>query len=333
MSLKIIHRDITRIEADVIVNSANYDPETGLCVDPILHLAAGPALLEARKKIGIIAPGEARMTPAFSLRARAVIHTVGPLRSGEAKEGVRVLASCYRNALDLALGSGYTSIVFPLIPADNDAFPKELALQTALDVFSDFLEKHEMRITLAIPDETSFPISRRLYADISTFIEKNYRDIRFSLSDFPDSLIQCSPCRSEPILEFQKIQEEQSYLAESQTDIFSEQEETFSQALFRMIREEGLKETEVYGRANIDRKLFSKIRSNPEYRPSKATAVALALALKLNISECQNFIGKAGYTLTNSSKADLVIKYFIQKHETNIHKINATLYKFNLPLL
>lgn len=109
--------------------------------------------------------------------------------------------------------------------------------------------------------------------------------------------------------------------------------ESFQEALFRMINERNLKETDVYKDANMDRKLFSKIRSNKQYQPKKSTAVALAIALKLGLEETESFIKTAGFAFSNSNKFDLIIKYFINQKEYNIIKINQVLFMYDQVLL
>ena len=116
-------------------------------------------------------------------------------------------------------------------------------------------------------------------------------------------------------------------------DVVKNISETWSESLLRMITEKGYSDVEVYRRANVDRKLFSKIRSNKDYKPKKNTAVAFALALKLNLDEAKDFIGRAGYAFSPSSKFDLIVEYFIEHEVYDFMTINMALFKHNEPLL
>ena len=116
-------------------------------------------------------------------------------------------------------------------------------------------------------------------------------------------------------------------------DVVKNLTETWSESLLRLIDEKGYTDVEVYKRANVDRKHFSKIRSDKDYLPKKRTALAFALALKLNTDEAKDFLGRAGYAFSPSSKTDLIVQYFIENEVYEIMTINLALYEHDEPLL
>lgn len=337
------------------MNSANPLPIVGRGVDSRLHAAAGPQLLAARERIGALAVGEAAATEAGTLPARYVIHTVGPLWEGDSGEA-EALAACYRNSLNLALSLGCGSAAFPLISTGTYGFPKDLALRVAIHTIGSFLAEHDLDVMLVVYDPESYQLSEELFGSVQSFIDEHFEgadqlpaDDMFtyaspSRATYEGSLSAIpafeealpSPAPSRPSSD-DRPPHTLSFLDRLRRrqleDVVNQVDETFSEALLRMIDERGLADPEVYKRANIDRKLFSKIRSNPAYQPSKATAIALAVALRLSLDETRDLIGRAGYALTHASKGDLIVEYFIDQGIFDIFLINETLFAFDQALI
>lgn len=344
MAFKIIRNDITKVTADAIVNTANPDPIFAPGSDSAIYNAAGAdAMLAERKKIGTIEVGEAAYTPAFALDAKYVIHTVGPAwidgSCGE-KEAVR---KCYENSLRIAKELGCESIAFPLISTGVYGFPKADALQIAVSVFSRFLSVSDMEIILVVFDNDSFTLSGKIFSGIDEYIDDKYVEERIdeeyggpvflSAAASPAAYLD-SVCEDDfELCECLAEEEARPLERRSLDDMMAQLSQTWQESLFRLIDEKGYTDTEVYKRANVDRKLFSKIRSNPAYQPKKITAVAFALALRLNLDETKDLLGRAGYALSPSSRFDLIIEYFIEQEVYDTYTINLALFAHDQPLL
>ena len=335
MPFEIVRNDITNMRVDAIVNTANPRPVIGLGVDSAIHEKAGPQLLTARQEIGHIDMGCAAITPAFQLAAKYVIHTVGPVWDGGSYGEEALLRNCYDNSLGLAVEHGCQSIAFPLISTGNYGFPKDKALQIAISAFSQFLMEHEMQIYLVVFDQTSYKLSEKLFQGVASYIDQHYVDawqMATYAAEAPRinrrrreidrcetmAMRECAPCASK---------------AMSLEDMLKQADAGFTETLLKLIDQTGKKDSEVYKKANISKQHFSKIRNNPNYKPTKPTAIALALALELDLEATKDLIGRAGYALTNSSKFDLIIRYFIEQGNYNVVEINMALYEFDQPLL
>ena len=324
MPLKIIRNDITKIKADVIVNSANPKPVIGLGVDSKIHQAAGNQLLEERKQIGNIEVGSVEATQGYELSSRFIFHTVGPIWIDGNHQEIELLKQCYQNCLNKAYELKVNSIAFPLISTGTYGFPKDKALDIAIECFQDFLNEHEMEIILVVFDKKSYSLSKELMDDIQSFIDERYVEENYS----PRLLKACRNCEIEEDLVFTRCESPIPF-----DKMMQEVESTFSERLMEIIIEKDLIEKDVYKRANISRKLFSKIRNNKNYQPSKITAIALAIGLQLDLEETKDFIGKAGYALTHSSKFDIIIEYFISNHNYDMFEINEVLFMFDQQII
>ena len=354
MPFEIVRNDITTMQADAIVNTANPNPTIGTGVDSGIHKKAGYKLLEARKQIGCIDFGDAAITPGFDLDAKYVIHTVGPIWQDGNHREEQILASCYRKSLELAKNHGCESVAFPLIATGNYGFPKPLALQIAVREISSFLLENEMQIYLVVFGREAFALSEKLFKSVSSYIDENY--IRSKTLDEYGEKGMPSACFNARCISDRQAWDRCVYEESRSSEILDECPDMplgagmpmapddwgillknldagFSETLLKLIDRTGKKDSEIYKKANVDRKLFSKIRNNMDYKPSKTTALAFAFALELDIDETKDFIGRAGFALSHSSKFDVIVEYFLINRNYNIYELNEVLFAFDQPLL
>ena len=339
MPFEIIRNDITKMSVDAIVNTANPFPVIGLGTDSQIHEKAGPELLKARQRIGKIEVGCAALTPGFHLPSRYVIHTVGPLWINGSYGEEAALRRCYDQSLALALENHCQSIAFPLISTGTYGFPQDKALQIAVAAFSAFLMNHEMQIYLVVFNREAYLLSEKLFRSVTSYIDQNYVDRQ-------EQILRCSapmPSERRPFLQQTPMAVQEKDFAPcvaapfpksmSLEDVLETADIGFSEALLQLIDQSGKKDSEIYKKANLSKQHFSKIRNNPNYKPTKPTALALAVALELNLEQTKELIGRAGFALTNSSKQDLIVRYFIENGNYNIIDINIALYEFDQGLL
>ena len=329
MPLDIIRADITKLKVDAIVNAANNTLLGGGGVDGAIHRAAGHKLLEECRGFGGCETGQAKMTKGYDLPAKYVIHTVGPIWYGGNNNEPQLLKSCYENSLKIAADKKLESIAFPLISSGAYGYPKDEALEIAVDTCSEFLKEYDMDISIVVYDKKAFDIGKTLYDDIRSYIdERLVREEsayeRRSRSVFFGSGVGESSCLCAPLLE----DSEELSLEE----VLKQKDRGFSETLFSIIDERGLTDSECYHRANIDRKLFSKMKK-PGYHPKKVTVIALAIALQLDIVETEKLLMKAGYAFSDSAEFDIIIEYCIEKKIYDVHKVNEILFKFDQVLL
>lgn len=333
MPLNIIRDDITKIKVDAIVNAANSSLLGGGGVDGCIHRAAGKQLLEECRSLGGCDVGDAKLTKGYNLPSKYIIHTVGPVWRGGGHGEAALLASCYRRSLEIAKEHGFTSLAFPLISTGAFGYPKSEALRIATETIGTFLLEHEMRVYLVVFDSDSFAISQARFDDIQSFIDDHYVDAHAMLRSTARQGKDSQPVQEATKYALAVEQAEIRYEADDLLTRLSQVDESFSQMLLRKIDEKGMSDAECYKKANIDRKLFSKIRSDVHYRPKKTTAIAFAIALELSLSETKEMLEKAGFALSRSSKFDIIIEYFIAKRSYNIFEINEALFAFDQNLL
>ena len=330
MPLQIVRNDITTMKVDAIVNAANESLLGGGGVDGAIHRAAGPELLAECRTLNGCKTGQAKITKGYRLSAKFVIHTVGPIwRDGNHGER-ELLVSAYRSSLELALINRCETVAFPLISSGVYGYPKDQALKVAVDTIGEFLLSHDMTVYLVIFDRAAYTIGGKLFADIAAYIDDRYVEAhtdryenqrrRMALEAMPSETPQWMPAPC-------------TMGASGLDEALSKLDESFSQMLLRKIDERGMTDAQCYKKANIDRKLFSKIRSDVHYKPSKPTAMAFAIALELPLAEAREMLEKAGFAFSHASKFDIIVEYFIARANYNLYEINEALFAFDQSLL
>ena len=331
MPLHIIRQDITKIKVDAIVNTTNQEMVGYSGVDFAVHATAGKELDEECARIAPLGLGQAKITSGYCLPCKYVIHTSGPVwRGGLLGESI-ILRSCYIESLKLAVKNKCRSVAFPLISSGAYGYPKDQVLKFAIQTITEFLFQNELNVYLCVFDKESYSFSQRLFNDIKAFIDDEYVDEREE-DDYKDLcgrflLSECclAPAISEPKASGVSIKSLKEYV--------KNMDRSFQEMLFDLIDESGMTDVECYKKANIDKRIFSKIKSNKAYRPSKQTAIAFAISLQLDLDTTQELLATAGYTLSKSNVFDKIIRYFIHVGNYDIFEINEALFEFDQVLL
>jgi O-acetyl-ADP-ribose deacetylase (regulator of RNase III) len=344
MPFNIIRNDIVKMKVDAIVNAANPELKQGGGVCGRIFDAAGAEEMRAAcDAISFCPTGSAVITPAFQLPAKFVIHTVGPVWQGGGQGEEDLLRSAYRSSLELAAQHGLQSIAFPLISSGSFRYPYEQALAVALDEINRFLFESDMQVTLVMFDQTATALGFKLRHDLKSYIDDHYveehrirnrRDVYGPQTTLYEK--QVKPAREEPDhpqeydLDYLPLVHPSMAMQE---ELVFPKEKTFSEALLSLIDAKGMTDVETYKRSNIDRRLFSKIRSNPGYAPSKSTVLALTIGLKLTVKDAQDLLARAGFAFSPCDTRDLIVRYFLEHGEHDIATVNAALYDFDQGLL
>ena len=348
MAFRIVRNDITKMNTEAIVNTANDHPTVGTGCDCAVYKAAGyDELLAYRKeKIGFVPEGDAFITPGFNLQARYIIHAVSPLYMGGDEQEEEKLRSCYRKSLQLAKENGIGSVAFPLISTGGFGYPKEEGMRIAVDEINAFLLSNEMDIFLVVFDEKSKSLGERICPELEEYIDQNYVEEKhgeeygkgfFGAAPMAAMAMDSAPmpkeaaifedAEEEPFIDFEELHE--SKLEERMKHI----SDTFSQYLMYLIREKNMENAEVYKRAIVDKKIFSKIKNNADYHPQKLTALCLCVGAKLNLDESKDLLARAGYALSPCDKTDIIFSYFIENEIYDMIELDIQLEEHGLPCI
>ncbi|MEE3422441.1 MAG: macro domain-containing protein [Succinimonas sp.] len=233
---------------------------------------------------------------------------------------VSELASCYRSILNKAASLKCADIAIPLLGEDSEALPKEEVLNTAVSEISAFLQNSDMLVYLKVrnPAALALPetIEKKLY--LSMHRQKTAEDNHSLPPVWPFIFIDGYDGYDD---------DDVPLLSSALTRKMNSGSKTFQERLLELIKEKNADEVTVYKNANIDRKLFSRIRCNKDYTPSKNTVLALAIALRLNLDETQDLLVRAGLALSPSITFDIIVSFFIENQIYDISKINIALFR------
>ncbi|MCR5784880.1 MAG: macro domain-containing protein [Eubacterium sp.] len=330
MSFQIVRNDITKMHVDAIVNTANPKPTYGAGIDSAVYEAAGKdELLEKRKKIGEIPPGESVITGGYNLPAKHIIHTVGCAWKGGKAGEEDIIRKCYRSVFKVACENNVSSLAIPLLASGSYGFPKGIALRIALSEIESFMSENDMEVYLVVFDEKSVSLSSELYGDIDEYINDNYVEEK-NIDEYEGS--------NRGVIRSRFVEDSyfEASLAEpklSLEDAVKNLDKTFMELVFSFADEKGISDLEVQKKANLDRKAFSKLKCGTTKNPSKATALAFAVALELNLDDTEDLLSRAGFALSPCSKQDVIVKYFIEKEIYDMYKINLALFEHGEQLL
>ena len=325
MPLEIIRNDITCMNVDAIVNPTGESLLGSGGASGAIHRAAGPQLLEACRALSGCKTGDAKITAGYNLPARYVIHTVGPVWQGGTSGERELLVSCYRRSLELAAAYNCETVAFPLISTGSYGYPKSEAMQTAIEVIAGFLLDHDMTVYIVVFGREAFELGGKLFHEVTAYIDDVYvqehTDRRREAARANMMLVR----RSVPAASMWNTPP-----APSLDDMLAQVDESFAQLLLRKIDERQMTDADCYKRANIDRRLFNKIKNNPAYKPSKQTVLAFTIALEMSPDEAKELLERAGFALTHASKTDIVVEYFLKTRRYNIMDVNQVLFQLDL---
>ena len=341
MPLHIIRQDITKLKCDAIVNAANNSLLGGGGVDGAIHKAAGVGLLKECETLGGCETGDAKITKGYNLPCKYVIHTVGPIWQGGSNNERKLLASCYKKSLNLAVKNGCNTVAFPLISSGIYGYPKDKALKVATKTIANFLFHNEITVYLCVFDEQSFKISEKLFYNVAQYVNDNYVNKVIeceSRQHLSGEIEKTSKTRKKPARSKTKTLANVCFLGASQEELSLEKmlakmKDNFAVTLLKLIDLKGVTDVECYKKANVSKQTWYKIMNDKDYKPSKNTVLCFAIALELSLEQTNALLKTVGFTLSNSNKFDVIIEYFLLNEEYDVFTINETLFKFKQPCL
>ena len=360
MPIKIVRNDITRMTTEAIVNTANKYPMAGSGCDSAIYMAAGyDELLKYRKeKIGVVPEGEVFITPGFALTAKYIIHAVSPTYVDGGRDEEKKMRSCYRKSLKLANKYGVASISFPLISTGSLGYPREEAMRIAVDEINSFIMKNDMAVYLVVFDHESTELGEKISGGLEAYIdavyvgEQSYKE--YGMNPTRGTVIGCPDGHTgaiqtarldEPEMSARVNQSMKAAVSSDICEVFEEAHEerleermkhisdTFSEYLLFLISNKNMTNSEVWKRAIVDKKVFSKIKNNRGYHPQKLTALCLCVGARLNLDETRDLLARAGYALSPCDKTDIIFSYFIENGIYDMIELDIQLEEHGLPCI
>ncbi len=333
MPFKIIKKDISKIKVDAVVNIISGSPTIESGIESSINNLASETLFTEPDQHRLLNNDQAVITKGHNVKAKSIIHVVIPKSLNQNPNEIEVIYNAYLKALAYADKHHIKSVAVPLYLLGRSRIKVS---ETVLKVVKDFSANKEMLIYLVEPKLTPAQITQKYFKSVETYLDFHY-ERTLSIEDiisFDKKLSYDEKVSNEDQFVY-KLKNTDSEITFERTldSVLDELEETFSESLLRHIDLRGMDDVEVYKKANVDRRLFSKIRSNQDYQPSKLTAIAFAIALELNLDETKDLLTKAGYALSKSSKFDLIIQYFIENENYNMYEINQILFAFDQKIL
>ena len=349
MPLKIVRNDITKMNTEAIVNTANAHAAVGPGCDSAIYKAAGyDELLAYRKeKIGYMPEGEVFITPGFNLQAKYIIHAVSPhYQDGDQKEEEK-LRSCYSKSLLLAKEKGIKSIAFPLISTGGFGYPKEEGIRIAVDEINAFLLSNDMDIFLVVFDTQSTLLGEKIYpgykdhlkiiGELEERLRRNFvRKERMMKADMEAPETTEAPAQDyvcDCVYDLWNDEEAEEEFNKKLNERLAHRSDTFSEYLMYLIESKGMKNSDVYNRACVDRRYFSKIKNNKDFHPEKIKALCLCVGARLNLDETKDLLARAGYALSNSDFTDIIFSFFIEHKYYDVMEIDIQLEEHGLPCI
>lgn len=323
MSLKLLNADITRFPCDALIISSDSSLMNG-------GAAYGACYSAAQMNFGEyisnhfqdeISMGNAYLIEKekakFSddLKAKNVIVTTAPQWVDGESDVIEQLASCYVNSLEKARKTGAKKIAVSIINSRIFGFPSNLSELIAKRAILRYLENYDLDVYLILHNWKSYGVNRDKIEKLRQYIEKTKAE---------------EMCFAAETLIKEKLSASKRASLEER---LKNKDESFSEMLLRLIDERGMKDSDCYNKANVSRKVFSKIRCDRNYHPKKETALAFALALELDIEGTQQLLRTAGYSLSHSNIADIIVEYHILNGIFKVSDINEMLYEYDQKLL